>query len=85
MCSKDIYPTNPLPELHHPQLNRLASTRNGPRHRRNRSAGSISSKTVVLVIDCSGSMAEPMEDRSKIAVVEEIILHLIHHKQRLFS
>lgn len=85
MCSKDIYTTNLLPESHHPQPHRLASMRNGPRHRRNRSAGPISSKTAVLVIDCSGSTAEPMEGRSKIAVVEETILHLIHHKQRLFS
>lgn len=42
-------------------------------------------ETAVLVIDCSGSMAEPMEGRRKIAVVEEAILHLIHYKQRLFS
>jgi len=43
------------------------------------------SESAVLVIDCSGSMAEPMEGRTKIAVVEEAILHLIHYKQRLFS
>lgn len=85
MCSKDIHPTNPLPELHHPQLHRLASTRNGPRHRRNRSAGPSSPEITVLVIDCRGSMAEPMEGRTKIAMVEEAILHLIHYKQRLFS
>ncbi len=48
-------------------------------------SGPRRSETAVLVIDCSGSMAEPMEGRSKIAVVEEAILHLIHYKQRLFS
>lgn len=48
-------------------------------------AGPRRAETAVLVIDCSGSMAEPMEGRSKIAVVEEAILHLIHYKQRLFG
>ncbi len=48
-------------------------------------SGPHRAETAVLVIDCSGSMAEPMEGRTKIAVVEEAILHLIHYKQRLFS
>jgi Mg-chelatase subunit ChlD len=52
-----------------------SAPRSGPRR----------AETAVLVIDCSGSMAEPMEGRTKIAVVEEAILHLIHYKQRLFS
>ena len=42
-------------------------------------------ETAVLVIDCSGSMAEPMEGRTKIAVVEEALLHLIHYNKRLYS
>lgn len=48
-------------------------------------SGPRRAETAVLVLDCSGSMAEPMEGRTKIAVVEEAILHLIHYKQRLFS
>ena len=48
-------------------------------------SGPRRAETAVLVIDCSGSMTEAMEGRTKIAVVEEAILHLIHYKQRLFS
>jgi Mg-chelatase subunit ChlD len=43
------------------------------------------SEATILAIDCSSSMQEAMEDRSKIQVVEEAILHLLHFKQRLFS
>ena len=38
-----------------------------------------------LAIDCSYSMRGVMENRSKIQVVEEAILHLLHFKRRLFS
>lgn len=48
-------------------------------------SGACRPETAILAIDCSGSMAEPMEGRTKIAVVEEAILHLLHYKQRLFS
>lgn len=43
------------------------------------------SETAILAIDCSASMREAMEGRTKIEVVEEAVRHLIHYKQRLFS
>jgi Mg-chelatase subunit ChlD len=43
------------------------------------------SEITVLAIDLSGSMAEPMEGRTKIAIVEEAILNLLRYKQALFA
>lgn len=43
------------------------------------------SEVTILAIDLSASMKEPMEGRTKIAVVEEAIRHLIHYKQKVFS
>lgn len=51
----------------------------GPRRRHHRA------ETTILAIDCSPSMTEPMQGRTKIAVVEEAILHLLHYKQRCFA
>lgn len=48
-----------------------------PRHHR--------SEATILAIDCSCSMREVMEGRSKMEVVEEAILHLLHFKRRLFA
>jgi hypothetical protein len=43
------------------------------------------SEVTVLAIDLSSSMKEAMEGRTKIAIVEEAIRHLIHYKQKVFS
>jgi Mg-chelatase subunit ChlD len=51
--------------------------KNGNHHRR--------METTVLVIDLSGSMRDAMNGKTKVAVVEEAILHLLHYKQQLFS
>ena len=50
-----------------------------PNRRRHRS------ETTVLAIDLSPSMTMPMEGKTKIAVVEEAILHLLHYKQQCFA
>lgn len=42
-------------------------------------------ETTILVIDLSGSMAEPMEGKTKVAVVEEAVLQLLYYKQRCWS
>ena len=42
-------------------------------------------ETTVLVLDLSGSMEGPMEGTTKVRVVEEAVLHLLHYKQQLFS
>jgi len=42
-------------------------------------------ETTVLVIDLSGSMLDAMDGKTKVKVVEEAILHLLHYKQQLFS
>ena len=42
-------------------------------------------ETTVLVIDLSGSMLDAMNGKTKVKVVEEAILHLLHYKQQLFS
>ena len=42
-------------------------------------------ETTVLVIDLSGSMNEPMEGTTKVHVVEEACLRLLHYKQQMFS
>jgi len=42
-------------------------------------------ETTVLVIDLSGSMRDAMNGKTKVQVVEEAILHLLHYKQQLFS
>jgi hypothetical protein len=42
-------------------------------------------ETTVLTIDLSGSMSEPTEGRTKIAVVEEAILRLLRYKQEMFA
>ncbi len=38
-------------------------------------------ETTILVIDCSGSMFEPLQGQTKIHVVQETIWHLLHHQQ----
>ncbi len=54
-----------------------ARSPSGPRRHR--------AETTVLVIDLSASMGEPMEGRTKIAVVEESVVRLLHYKQELFA
>ncbi|MCR4414894.1 MAG: VWA domain-containing protein [Thermoguttaceae bacterium] len=43
------------------------------------------SETAVLAIDLSGSMAQSMEGKTKVAVVEEAVLQLLHYKQKCWS
>jgi Mg-chelatase subunit ChlD len=43
------------------------------------------SEMTVIAIDLSASMREPMEGRTKIAVVQEAILQLLLYKQRMFA
>jgi hypothetical protein len=47
--------------------------------------GNRKAETTVLVIDCSGSMTQPMGNRQRIEVVVEAITHLLHYKQKCFS
>jgi hypothetical protein len=42
-------------------------------------------EVTILSLDLSGSMVMPMEERRKIDVVEEAVLHLLHFKQKCFS
>jgi Mg-chelatase subunit ChlD len=42
-------------------------------------------ESTMLVLDCSPSMTERMDGRTKIRVVEEAVLHLLHYKQKLFA
>ena len=42
-------------------------------------------ETTVFAIDLSGSMRAAMDGKTKVKVVEEAILHLLHYKQQLFS
>ena len=51
---------------------------NGNHHRRRM-------ETTAMVIDLSGSMRAAMDGKTKVKVVEEAILHLLHYKQQLFS
>ncbi|MHC4176014.1 MAG: vWA domain-containing protein [Planctomycetota bacterium] len=51
----------------------------GPNRRHHRA------ETTILAIDLSTTMLDPMEGKTKIAVVEEAVLHLLHYKQQCFS
>jgi Mg-chelatase subunit ChlD len=47
--------------------------------------GNRKAETTVLVIDCSGSMTQPMGNQQRIEVVVEAITHLLHYKQKCFT
>ncbi|HXK95649.1 MAG TPA: vWA domain-containing protein [bacterium] len=57
----------------------LNSGRTAPQRRHHRA------ETTILAIDLSGSMSEPMQDTTKIAVVEQAILQLLYYKQRVYA
>lgn len=56
-----------------------ANGHNGPQRHHHRA------ETTILAIDLSGSMLGPMDGKSKVAVIEEAVLHLLHYKQQCFS
>lgn len=53
--------------------------------RGNRQPSPHRTETTILCIDLSASMAGSMGAATKVQVVEEAILHLLHYKQRLFA
>jgi Mg-chelatase subunit ChlD len=74
-------PVNSLREL----TNALVAHGNNGRNKNGRNGNPRRMETTVLVIDLSGSMLDAMNGKTKVAVVEEAILHLLHYKQQLFS
>jgi hypothetical protein len=60
----------------------LVIAENGPGHNRHHHRR----ETTVFAIDLSGSMTHPMEgNKTRIAVVEEALLHLLKYKQACFA
>ncbi len=58
----------------------LSANGNNSRHRPRHQA-----ETTILAIDLSPSMTGSMGGKTKIRVVEEAVLHLLHYKQQCFS
>jgi len=74
-------PVNSLREL----TNALVAYGGNGKKRNSRNGNHRRMETTVMVIDLSGSMRDAMDGKTKVKVVEEAILHLLHYKQQLFS
>jgi Mg-chelatase subunit ChlD len=78
-------PVNSLRELTNALVGYSNNGKNKNGGNGNHRMGMRRMETTVLVIDLSGSMRDSMNGKTKVAVVEEAILHLLHYKQQLFS
>ena len=78
-------PVNSLRELTNALVAHGNNGKNNNGGNGNHRMGMRRMETTVLVIDLSGSMRDAMNGKTKVAVVEEAILHLLHYKQQLFS
>ena len=67
------------------QVNSLRALSNALKRDARSGLGHRRPETTVLVIDCSGSMVQRMENKPRIDVVVEAINHLLHYKQKCFS
>jgi Mg-chelatase subunit ChlD len=77
--------TNALVAYGSPTKSRHGDGNNGKNKRDGGNGNHRRMETTVFAIDLSGSMRESMDGKTKVKVVEEAILHLLHYKQQLFS
>ena len=77
--------TNALVAYGSPTKSRHPGGNNGKNKRNGGNGNHRRMETTVFAIDLSGSMRESMDGKTKVKVVEEAILHLLHYKQQIFS